>query len=174
MRVSPEAFWISALQKVDQDWKDKTEDEEVKQTMVSRFGGEEAARTHSAPDGTGVEVSAGKRTCESIDGVLGADSFDVCECPIEDADLRKRRDTEGRQLNYEELTWWNLCCQSRIFTCSGKFTYTAIVSQLQVLRELQCLDTGHIAEVEEPDVRQHATLPDVACNNPTEHIDIDS
>lgn len=70
------------LEDVDHRRQQSTEEEEPEQITVQSAICKEAARSNGTPDHAGVEVGAGKGTCETVVGLVGADVGDVVEGPF--------------------------------------------------------------------------------------------
>ena len=67
---------------------DGADREAVDQDVVCCFWAEEFAGPDDAPEDAAVEMHASERTCEAVDCLWCADTGDVCEHPVQNADLR--------------------------------------------------------------------------------------
>lgn len=91
---------------------------------------EEAGGADDAPEDAAVEVDAGDRTGEAVEGLWGADVGDVGEHPVEDGDLGEGGDYCGKELNVEE-------------EAGGDFH---VVSEFEVGGEFHALGGGYLGE----------------------------
>ena len=92
----------AAADQPDGDRGDEADEEGPDQRSVEGAFAEKALRADYAPEDGTVEVHAGYGTCEAVDCFGSAYFGDVCEHPIQDADLDDAGDEGGSYLDFEE------------------------------------------------------------------------
>lgn len=92
---------------------------------------------------------------ETIDSLWCADSRNVVEHPIENADLRKTGDDGNRELELEQDAWWNL----------------HVVAEFEVRGELESLRGGNVSESRENHVCDGASREHDATDELADEID---
>jgi hypothetical protein len=54
----------------------------------------------------------------------------------------------------------------------GNLTNVAVDTELEILCKREAFDPGNIAQVKKPDVGQYLPLPNIACQNTAENVDL--
>lgn len=124
MHATPEGVRIAPLEYVYRYGEESAENEEIQKGRVADLAGEVAARTDGAPDEAGVEVGAGEGAGEAVDGVGGADVFDVAESPGEHAGGAEGSGDHSNALHEEEtsrgdLSWMVELVRGRVGDVRG-------------------------------------------------------
>lgn len=153
--LADDAVLLVAPVEPEGDGRDGADQETPHQRAVGRAGAEELDRADHAPEDGAVEVDAGYRAGEAVDGLGRADAGDVCEHPVEDGNLGERGDDRRHHLDFEEDARWDF----------------HVVPKLQIGGKLDALSRRDVAVGHEHHVRNGSSGKDEACDELADKVD---
>ena len=144
---------VAAIQP-QRDWKNGANRETPNKYAVNGVRAEKLIHTDYSPKNRPVEMNPGDRTSESIHGLRGAKTTNICEHPIEDPNLCERGNKGGNNLNREHDAWWNF----------------HVVAQFQIRGKLNALSGGDVAVSDEYHIGNGTAGKDGATHKLTDEV----
>ena len=153
--LADDAVLLVAPVEPERDGRDSANQETPHQRAVSRSGTEELGGADHAPEDGTVEVDAGYRASEAVDGLGRADAGNVCEHPVEDRNLGERGHNRCHHLDFEEDPRWDF----------------HVMPKLQIRGKLDALSRRDVAVGHEHHIRNGPSGKDKACDELTDKVD---
>lgn len=156
--VTDPAGGVFAVDEVDKDGDDWSDEEKVHDAIVYLSVLEHALRTNGTPDQRGIIRDLCAGTQESLGILRTAEFGDISQHPAEDTGLRGSRENRGVDLSDEQDTWWDF----------------HVLSELEILGEIHAVLHGIVSVAFHHHVGNGLTGPRVTGNQLRDDVQEDS